>query len=255
MRILAIGNSFSDDTMQYVYSILDDFGVENIFLGNLYIGGCTLKTHAYNAKNDLKAYEYRNNDDGAWGNRKGVSVKEALLSQTWDVITLQQASGSSGLIERYDDLPYLISYVKSYAPSAKIVWNMTWAYQRTSSHEEFVNYDNDQLKMYNAIVSAVKEKVVKNPEIQEIIACGTAIQNARTSLIGDNLTRDGYHLTYDVGRYIAGLMLASTLTGVSPDTVKYMPVGVNEKIRLIAVDAVKNAIEKPFEVTESAYRK
>ena len=41
LKILTVGNSFSDDTMEYVWQIADDLGVENIYLGNLFIGGCT----------------------------------------------------------------------------------------------------------------------------------------------------------------------------------------------------------------------
>ena len=42
LKILTIGNSFSDDTMQYLYKVAKSAGVEKIKLGNLYIGGCSL---------------------------------------------------------------------------------------------------------------------------------------------------------------------------------------------------------------------
>ena len=44
LYILAIGNSFSVDAMQYLYQILQELGYRDIYLGNLYIGGCTLQT-------------------------------------------------------------------------------------------------------------------------------------------------------------------------------------------------------------------
>ena len=37
ISILAIGNSFSVDAMEYLYGILNDIGYEDITLGNLYI--------------------------------------------------------------------------------------------------------------------------------------------------------------------------------------------------------------------------
>ena len=40
--------------------------------------------------------------------------------------------------------------------------------------------------MYEVIVNAVDEKVRSNPDIQIVISFGTAIQNARTSIVGDN---------------------------------------------------------------------
>lgn len=253
LKVLTIGNSFSDDTMEYVYFIAKDLGIENVFLGNLYIGGCTLATHAANAKKNMPMYEYRTNDSGVWNTERVYPIKRALLSQNWDFVSLQQASGSSGMQDTYGDLAYLINYVKTYAPSAEIVWNMTWAYEQTSSHGEFVKYENSQEKMYNCIVSAVKNCVLTQSSVKKVIPCGTAIQNARTSYVGDRLTRDGYHLTLDLGRYIAGLTLVETLTGMPVRDVAYKPTGVSENYRRVAVDAVHKAVTHPFEVTVSAY--
>ena len=43
LRILAIGNSFSDDATQYLPDLLEAAGIHNVILGRLYIGGCTLE--------------------------------------------------------------------------------------------------------------------------------------------------------------------------------------------------------------------
>ncbi len=56
--------------------------------------------------------------------------------------------------------------------------------------------------MYQAIADAVK-KAAKVNKIKIVIPSGTAIQNARTSFIGDHLNRDGYHLDVKIGRYTA----------------------------------------------------
>ncbi len=249
-KVLTVCNSFSDDTMEYVYDIAESAGKNDIVLGNLYIGGCSLATHALNAKNDNAAYEYRFNDSDVWKTENDYKLRHALEGEDWDFISLQQASGSSGVESTYnEDLDFLISYVKEHAPNAKIVWNMTWAYEQTSTHREFKNYDNDQMKMYESIVGAVKNKILTNPEFFKIAPCGTAIQNARTSFIGDNLTRDGYHLTMNVGRYIAGLTFVETLTGVPATEISFKPDGVTNVVREVAVTAAHNAALKPFEIT------
>ena len=62
VKLLAIANSFSDDCMEHVYGILKSLGVENIELGNLYIGGCSLDQHCANLRGDLPNYEFRTND-------------------------------------------------------------------------------------------------------------------------------------------------------------------------------------------------
>ena len=61
LKVLAIGNSFSDDAMQYVYEVATDAGIEKVTLGKLYIGGCSLATHLSNAKENKSAYDYKVN--------------------------------------------------------------------------------------------------------------------------------------------------------------------------------------------------
>ena len=86
-----------------------------------------------------------------------------------------------------------------------------------------------------------------------IIPNGTAIQNARTSFIGDTLTRDGHHLTYNLGRYIAGLTLVKTITGVDVTQINYAPNGLSEEYIKIAIESCNNAFENPFSITNSTY--
>lgn len=254
IRILAIGNSFSDDAMEYLYQVLEQAGYTSIKLGNLYIGGCTLATHANNITSGAKSYEYRVNTDGKWTTTASYSSVDAISSDSWDYISLQQASGSSGMPDTYEtSLTTLITKVKELCPKAKLMWHMTWAYQQNSTHSEFPNYNKDQMTMYNAIVGAVKSKVLAHEEIQFVIPCGTAIQNLRTSLIGDNLTRDGYHLTTDKGRYTAALMWAKQISGCDLSKITWRPSGVlfTEKQMEAIKEAVNNAFEHPYEVTKS----
>jgi hypothetical protein len=105
--------------------------------------------------------------------------------------------------------------------------------------------------MYNAIVNAAKEKILTNNAFTGVIPSGTAVQNLRTSYLGDHITRDGYHLSYDVGRYTAALTWAKLLTGESIDAVDYIPKEYpNIANHLPAIkEAVNNAVAKPLEVT------
>ena len=81
----------------------------------------------------------------------------------------------------------------------------------------------------------------------------TSIQNARTSFLGDTLTRDGYHLSYDIGRYIAGVTFFHAVTGMDISKLTYAPDGVNEQVRKVAIESAINAVKKPYEVTPSHY--
>lgn len=252
LKILTIGNSFSDDATGYLYDIATSAGIEKVKLGNLYIGGCSLETHLNNAANDSPAYEYRvcNSDTkGVWKTTTYTKMGDAIDSENWDFITFQQASGFSGVKNSYEPLSALEDYVRMHNETAKFGWHMTWAYQQNSDHPDFSRYGNDQITMYNAIVSAVKEKVLVEERIKFLVPSGTAIQNARTSVYGDKFTRDGYHLTYDFGRYIAGLTLFSAITDVPVDDVIFVAPGLVKNQETVAKAAAKAALNNPLEVT------
>ena len=53
MKILSIGNSFSQDAHRYIHDIAKGEGV-NIKCVNLYIGGCSLQTHYVNMMGDVQ---------------------------------------------------------------------------------------------------------------------------------------------------------------------------------------------------------
>jgi len=255
LKILAIGNSFSDDSLEYVYQLASGAGIQEIKLGILYIGGCSIDMHVGNAQYNRPAYDFRMNTQGVWNTTSGFRMKDALEGIEWDFIMFQQASGDSGVESSYEKLGELIDYVEETAAGSPcLVWNMTWAYQPyTPMHPQFIRYDNDQMTMYKAIVDAVKSQVENRKEISTIIPTGTAIQNARTSFVGDTLTRDGYHLNFLLGRYIAGLTVFHRLTGLPIDDAE-PPDGMTENERQMAIESAKNAALAPYAVTESVYK-
>lgn len=253
-KLLCVGNSFSDNALKYTYQILNAFGVQEIILGNLYIGGCDIETHVNNAATDSPSYTYRKNTTGEFKNSDGTKMSTALKDEKWDYITLQQSSGKSGLISTYNaQIKALNEFVRSSQNNdqLKVGWHMTWAYAQSSNHSDFVNYNNDQLEMYQQIITCVKEKILPNKLFDFIIPNGTAIQNARTSYLGDNFTLDGYHLE-DLGEFIAGLTLVLTITNCDIDDLNYdlIPQKFIPYLN-IAKEAVLNGLEKPFEITNS----
>ncbi|MCQ2386483.1 MAG: DUF4886 domain-containing protein [Clostridia bacterium] len=252
IKLLGIGNSFSWDAFTFIPKILASVG-EECKVENLYIGGCSLETHAKNARGNLPAYECVRHQDGETRSLY-FKMRDAILSDEWDYISMQQVSGLSGRPESYGDLPYLTDYVNGLKnPSAKLVWHMTWAYKAHSTNEGLAFYNNDQMTMYRAVVSAVQNVVLPLGVFEKVIPNGTAVQNARTSFVGDNLTRDTFHLSMDFGRYIAGLCFVETLLGISPDDVSFVPDGIDRFRLEVARESVKNALKTPFDVTPSAF--
>lgn len=255
LEILAVGNSFSVDALEYAYQIAQDLGIQKVVLGNLFIGGCSLETHADNAAGDVGAYTYYLNEDGKWSLTTNYKSSTALDSRSWDFVSLQQASGSSGLADTYnEDLEYLIDYVQTHT-NAKLVWHMTWAYQGNCNQSGFTNYGKNQLTMYNGILDAVQTKILTNENFDIIVPNGTVVQNSRTSLLGDTTTRDGYHMSYNFGRYMIGLSFIKAVTGLDIDNVTFTSDGVSAQEKAIAIESVNNAAKNPFEITQSEYTK
>lgn len=255
LKILAIGNSFSDDALWLLPDILRSMGMINYRISNLYLPGCLLERHLENIKNDSAIYEFRTNTGDGWGTTFNTKLLDAVKADDWDYITFQQGSTKSGLPNSYADLDGIIETVKSLKPLAKLGWHMTWAYQQGFNSVEFINhYEGKQIVMYNAIIDSVKMEIANNKDISFIIPNGTAVQNARTSVLGDTITRDGFHMSYDIGRYITGLTYASIITGYPIDNIDFVPDDLNDKIKNICVESVNNAIKKPFTITRSLYK-
>lgn len=254
LKVLAIGNSFSVDGMEYLYKIADSWGIEEIVLGNLYIGGASLATHVDSIKNDQKNYVYYKNDSDQWVYQNTqATVLDGLIDEDWDIISIQQVSHLSGVPSSYNsDLEYLINYINEHKTNsrAKIVWHMTWAYQSDSTHGGFTNYNNDQMEMYNAIIGAVESNILTNDQIEYVIPSGTSIQNLRTSFVGDNLTRDGFHLDLGIGRYTASLTWFKQITGLSLNFVGYYPDDMTIEEFEAVLEAVNQAVAHPFIITQ-----
>ena len=250
VKVLAIGNSFSEDAIEQHLSALARAEGLNVIICNMYIGGCSIERHVDNLRNNKPEYRYRKFDvDGKMTEKWNYRLETVLAEEDWDYVSLQQVSQSSGMPESYVLLPELVEYVKARVPEdAVLMFHQTWAYAPKSNHGGFVNYDRDQMKMYNAIVNTVNQEAPK-VGIKLIVPSGTAIQNARTSALGTDLTRDGFHLSFTHGRYIASCTWLEAVLGVNPVGNKYCPEGLTAEECKLAQKAAHKAVKKPSKVT------
>lgn len=216
MKILALGNSFSTDCTTY----LDRVG-KGLYVRNLYIGGCSLERHAKNLLEALPHYQLQ--AQGEPIREEAVRAADVFLGEPWDVVTVQQASGVSGVQESfYPHLDVVLEQIRRLCPSAKILWHQTWAYATYSTHPEFVNYGKDQAQMWKQI-EACSHRAVRQNHLDGIIETGRAIQALREQLPpdGTELCRDGYHLSLDFGRYAGAYVWArhfgAEITEFTPD--------------------------------------
>ncbi|MDM8177232.1 DUF4886 domain-containing protein [Olivibacter sp. LS-1] len=252
LRVLAIGNSFSEDAVeQYLYELADAAG-KKIVIGNLYIGGAPLSLHWENIQGNKEAYRYRKiTADGLKSTHEQVSILTALQSEPWDYVSLQQASPLSGKFDTYvEPLTGIKHFLDSVeGANVKYIWHQTWAYAPHSTHAGFANYGKNQEVMYRAIMKASAE-AKKKFGFDLLVPSGTAIQNARTTFLGDNLTRDGYHLNLHIGRFIAACTWFESLFGEEAPTDRYRPEGVTPEEAEVAKQAAHAAVKRPFKVTK-----
>ncbi len=206
MKILCIGNSFSYDANEYFYRLAKAGGADVEVL-NLYIGGCSLERHAKNVKEHSKEYNPQYN--GTFYPYETCSIDEGFMYRDWDVVTVQQVSGLSGIYSSY--YPYintLIEKIKSVCPKAKIIMHETWAYEKDSVHPDFQIYDKSQDTMHNALHEAY-HKVTAELKLDGMIPTGDVIARLREhdefniDKGGVSLARDGFHLGITYGRYAA----------------------------------------------------
>ncbi len=253
VKILALGNSFSNNAFLYLHPILSSAGVENLTLGNLITGSCSLSTVSKYTQTGGSYEAYHKFDtDGVRTVESKKPLLSALIEEDWDIISIQQVSGQSGQESTYSPhLDTVINYINANrtVKDGLLVWHMTWAYQQGSTYASFANYNRDQMTMYNAIVNATVNKISSNENIDLIIPAGTAIQNARTSSFGDTMTEDGYHLN-NTARVIASYAWVTALLQEELSEDIHAPSHITAEYAAMARAAANATLANPLAVTE-----
>ena len=253
LKILAIGNSFSEDALEaHFWGIANAAGKE-VIVGNMYVGGADLDTHAANATSDSNSYSYRKIElDGTRNVTSNFSISDAMADENWDFISFQQASYDSGLYDTFvTPLPIVYDVVQGLnsaeCTTTSYILHKTWAYAQNSTHPGFPNYNNDQMTMFNGIIDAYNQAENLIPA-DMVVPAGTAIQNGRTSFLGDGFTRDGFHLN-DLGQYTASCTWFEILFGESAIGNTYQPEGILPFYVELAQQAAHEAVLNPDEIT------
>jgi len=218
MKLLSIGNSFSQDAQEWLHQIAVANGVD-LETTNLMIGGCSLETHWNHMTDGETAYYLEQNGKNM---ERMVTLEEGLALDTWDVVTVQQVSHHSGQPQTY--IPYLtdlVAYVQEKCPGAKIYFHQTWAYEIDSDHGGFANYNRDQQEMYRRICDCAQMACRLIDAV--VLPSGPVVQYLRENAPafdykngGLSLNRDGFHLSWDYGRYAAAATWYKVLTGNIP---------------------------------------
>ena len=224
LKILSIGNSFSQDAQRYLTRFAKAAGVD-IMTRNLEIGGCSLEQHWNYFKNDEKNYTLEK--DGVWAANE-YTLTQGLMEDEWDIITIQQVSQNAGKPETFEPyLPNLLTAIRALCPNAKLYFQETWEYEIGSTHYAFPEYGCDPDVMFERVKKTCREKAKENDLL--IIPSGEAIHAAKQlpefdpAKGGQSLYRDGFHMHLVYGRYLLACVWFKTLLGRTPVGNNFMP--------------------------------
>ena len=239
---------FEGDTNQLLNDLKALLGRDvEIVIGICQSGSKTMAWHASMAAANRSIYSFHviSSSDPVWRTTKDKdsSSAYALAYTNWDIVSLQPyKEGDIGMYpgDQYENeieerfyplsssLSYMLDHVQLYAPQSDVYCYMQWA---TSSDSTL----NVSLKKYNAFrdyfPTVLTFRGDRGKVFEDIIPVGLAIQNARSTYFAlfdyhtddtsksqilsydaqCGLLRDGLHLTYNVGRYIASATFALTV--------------------------------------------
>lgn len=149
LKVLVIGNSHGLDSTNLLYEVFKAEGLpaeyDDLVLGAIYTGGCSVSTHAKNALGDLTYDYWKKNDgstaDGSWLHYEDPTMREVLENENWDVVLLQEMNTSSARSSYFenDNIETVFTFVTNtlgYEP--EFMWNMIWA--NPEIPESYVNY-------------------------------------------------------------------------------------------------------------------
>ena len=208
MKILSIGNSFSEDAQRYLAALGHSMGLE-IKCVNLCIGGCTLVRHYNNML--VGTCDYLVQECGS-NVREGASLEEILLSDSFDVITLQEASVRSVDYRNFEPyLSELIKYIRKLCPTTKIALHETWGYESGTDRIKNLGF-SEHSEMYSAIRSAYA-RAMTEVGADLLIPSGEVMANLYEN--GLKIHRDGFHASRGVGRYALSLCWIKAIFGIS----------------------------------------
>ncbi|MDD3119715.1 MAG: DUF4886 domain-containing protein, partial [Victivallales bacterium] len=141
-----------------------------------YIGACPLDKHLKLAlRHELDPKDPKGNPYIFGKERK--SLKELLLSEPWDYITIQQASLKTPDISTYRPWAQkLCDYVRKYRPDSKILVHETWSYR--SDAPLYRDGKTDTHKMYRQLHDAYLT-IARELGDLPVIPVGTAFDQAR----------------------------------------------------------------------------
>ncbi|MBR5567276.1 MAG: DUF4886 domain-containing protein [Bacteroidales bacterium] len=216
LKVLDIGNSYTQDAQTYLPQIIQASGIGTDFsLYRAFRPNGSFKTWVdcwNDADNDAYNVAFCagtqiNGISGNGYNNDGTLFRKALQTVKWDIILIHQVSTYSNDYSLWEGhgaggyLQELIRLIRITNPQATIGYLMTHSYRGSY----WANSEGSSLLRWKNIAEATKQLKLEY-DIDFIIPYGTAVQNLRASSLNDSyeFSEDGTHMGAGLGDYVAG---------------------------------------------------
>ena len=202
LHILIFGDSFSRDAFSYVPGVIESL-VPGFYvdLEILYLGGKGLSYHLNYLKNEqnIFTHDIYVSDDGYWHSSAYFNGENILVSKEWDLIIFQEGSNTARNSELTEShIRGLSDYIDQRLPDVRYAFMLSPA--KPQGSPALGEYTSDEV--WNMYVNT-SHLLLANNDVDYIIPCGTAIQNARQTSL-DQYGKFG-HLSYDGNHLQEGL--------------------------------------------------
>ena len=216
LRVLDIGNSYTDDATHYLSNLVDASGIDvsNICLYKAIRGGASYKNW-YDIFHDQDTSSYSIykcfgnlscDISGTADVGNGEKFRNTLKNNKFDLIIIHQVSVYAPYFDKWEEdssagyLSKFIRLIRKYQPQATLGFLLVHSYWSGYAG----NTEKSSLERWKKIADSAK-KLRLNYGIDFIIPYGTAIQNLRASSLNNeyDLTSDGTHCANGLADYTA----------------------------------------------------
>lgn len=201
IRMLIIGNSYSQDAFAYVPFILKNMGVNvSIQIGILMKSSSSINDHIneWNASASDRSHKgykfYFHNGGDAWANLGDYNTQDTLDDYVWDIIVLQPWHKSTLVWSKYqpafnqlvnlisDYVAYPVKFAIHQIPTAPASSNGISSDGDNMSDDEIISSYEDRVLATKLLMEGgeIDGNTILPTVCEAIIPIGTAIQNART---------------------------------------------------------------------------
>lgn len=233
LKVLDIGNSYTEDATAYLPYLVEQLGVDvdDVCLYKAILSGASYK-HWYEVYHNLNYTSYEvskvignletNVTEGTGAAYDGRLFRKLLQEENWDVIIIHQLGRYATNYEEWWSqsvggyLKELLAIINVYQPNCTIGFLLV----HSPMADYPTNVEHSSMERWEHIAKAA-QLFVQESRINILIPYGTAIQNLRATDLNNDLelTRDGAHLGLGLARYTASCCYYESLlahrTGVS----------------------------------------